>query len=113
MQTPKLTLLRNAMAAYARRSESLASNLANIETPDYQRQSVSFEDKLQEARRHRLGELRDVGRIQARVEQQEAPPVLEDEMMELADTQMRTQLATRALSEHFGLLRTGILGRSM
>jgi flagellar basal-body rod protein FlgB len=113
MQTPTLTLLRNAMTAYARRSESLASNLANLETPDYQRQKVSFEDSLQDARRRRIGEGRDVDRIRARVETDEAPPVLEGEMMELADTQMRTQLATRALSEHFGLLRTGILGRAM
>ena len=39
-------------------------------------------------------------------------PVLEDELMDMADTQMRTQLAARALSEHFGVLRMSITGRS-
>jgi hypothetical protein len=42
----------------------------------------------------------------------DAPPVLEDELMGLADTQMRQQLATRALTAHFGLLHTGITGRT-
>lgn len=108
METPKFQLLRQAMSAYALRTRAVASNVSNLDTPGYQRASVSFEDALQRARRGPGG----LGRVPgARVTTEDRPPLLEDEMMELADTQMRTQLATRALSEHFSLMRTSITGR--
>lgn len=110
METEKLSLLRNAMAAYAKRRRALSSNVANIDTPGYNRTSVSFEEELQAAR-----EAPEIGTTQAEVEPQvevnDQKPVLEDELMALSDTQMRTQLATRALSEHFSLMRTGITGQ--
>jgi flagellar basal-body rod protein FlgB len=46
------------------------------------------------------------------MEVEDGPPILEDEMMIMADVQMRTQFATRALREHFELMRTGIKGRT-
>lgn len=111
METAKLNLLRRAMQGYTQRRQALASNLANIDTPGYNRLSVSFEEKLQEARRH-PGGLRLEEAVEPRMEVEDAPPILEDELMGLADTQMRTQLASRALREHFSLVRTGITGRS-
>ena len=33
------------------------------------------------------------------------------ELMNLADTQMRTQFSTKALNEHFQMLKSGITGR--
>lgn len=98
------------MQAYTWRLKSLASNVANLDTPGYNRLSVSFEDSLQRARRG--GPDRTEG-VTAQMVEEGAPPLLEDELMELADTQMRTQLATRALHEHFALLRTGITGRAV
>ena len=95
MKTQQLALLSNAMQAYTWRTQALASNIANLDTPGYQRMSVSFEDSLQQAR-HQTPGLRDAADVTARMEIEETPPVLEDEMMELADTQMRTQLVTRA-----------------
>lgn len=110
MDTPKYSLLRQAMTAYSLRARTLAANVANLDTPGYQRLGVSFEETLVRARR-RLGGLDEATPLAARVRAEGRPPLLEDEMMELADTQMRTQLATRALSEHFALVRTSITGR--
>ena len=71
---------------------------------------MDFEASLQRAGRHADGG--NAALPDARVRVEETPAMLEDELMELADTQMRTQLATRALKEHFGLMRTAITGRS-
>jgi flagellar basal-body rod protein FlgB len=112
MDTAKLSLLRNAMTAYAKRRRALSRNLANIDTPGYDRTAVTFEQELQEARTS-TGLGRRPSAVTARVEvQQGEAPVLENELMALSDTQMRTQLASRALSEHFDLMRTGITGQS-
>ncbi len=105
--TPPLRLLQNAMQAYTWRLKGLASNVANLDTPGYNRMSVDFEDQLQRARR--AGAADQVG---ARLVEDGRAPLLEDELMEIADTQMRTQLATRALHEHFALIRAGITGRA-
>lgn len=110
MDSTKFRILRQAMDAYAMRTRTLANNVSNLDTPGYQRLTVSFEETLQRARRG-LGGLDGAENVQARVRTEDRPPLLEDEMMELADTQMRTQLATRALSEHFSLMRSSITGR--
>ena len=87
-----------------------ASNVANLDTPGYRRISVSFEDELQDARRSGNA---DPGTLTAEVSVEDRPAQLEDELMELADTQMRSQLASRALHEHFSRVRTGITGRAL
>lgn len=111
MDTPHLELMRRAMLTYSWRSKALASNIANLDTPGYRRMAVDFETRLQEARASlKSGE---AGlNVMPRPEVLEGPAVLEDELMEMADTQMRNQLTTRALREHFGLIRTGITGRT-
>ncbi|MDX1531698.1 MAG: flagellar biosynthesis protein FlgB [Rhodothermales bacterium] len=109
MQTRVLSVLRRAMAAYELRTQALGENIANLETPGYQRRTVEFEALLQDERRrsHVSAET-----AVARSVEEDGPALLEDELMELADTQMRTQLSARALREHFALLQTGITGRS-
>ncbi len=111
METDQLKLLANAMQAYAWRAKALTSNIANLDTPDYRRMSVSFEDALQDAR-HTVDGAERLSNVKPNMEVEEAPPNLEDELMEMADTQMRTQLASRALREQFDLLRTGITGNA-
>ncbi len=111
METPNIKLLSHAMQAYSWRMQALSSNLANLDTPGYQRVSVSFEETLQEVR-HRVPGLRDETDVEAHVSVEQETPVLEDELMALADTQMRVQLTTRALREHFSMLRMGITGRT-
>lgn len=111
MAPDQLKLLHNAMDAYGLRSKAIASNLANMDTPGYQEISVSFEDQLQQARTD-VPSSRSTAGIEAEVEIGEGAPVLEDQLMKLSDTQMRTQLASRGLREHFDLMRMGITGRS-
>ena len=110
METAQLSLLRNAMTAYAKRRRALSGNVANIDTPGYDRTSVSFEEELRDARDGPLGD--DPSEVEAEVVAEDEKPVLENELMALSDTQMRTQHAARALSHHFDLMRTGITGRS-
>lgn len=109
MVTDQLKLLANAMQAYAWRTKALTSNIANLDTPDYRRMSVTFEETLQDAH-NTIDGAESLGEVQPRMKVEDGPPILEDELMEMADTQMRTQLASRALREHFDLLRTGITG---
>lgn len=111
MDPSKLRLLSHAMDAYALRLQALSSNIANLDTPGYRRLSVTFEDALQEARRGLRNEAAAEA-VQGRLEVGTTPALLEDELMELADTQMRTQLSSRALRSHFQLMRTAITGRA-
>lgn len=111
METDKLKLLSNAMQAYSWRAQATTSNLSNLESPGYRRMSVKFEESLQDARNTIEGP-EALAKVRARMEVEDAPPILEDELMELADTQLRTQLVARALREHFDALRIGITGRS-
>ena len=111
MKTPTLKLLARAMQTYTWRMQTTAGNLANLDTPGYQRVSVTFEETLQEARRSIAGP-RAAEDIAPRVRVEDGPPILEDEMMDMADTQMRTQLASRALNGHFNKMRIGITGRT-
>lgn len=112
MVTNKLKLLANAMQAYTWRAQATTSNLANIDTPGYQRMSVKFEERLQEARNSIEGDAAALANIHPSMEVEENAPILEDELMDMADTQMRTQLVARALRGHFDALRTGITGHS-
>lgn len=111
MNTPQIGMLRRAMDAYTMRMQAQASNIANLDTPGYKRLSVSFEDQLQDAI-HNVPGVRKPSEIEASTQVENRPPQLEDELMEMADTQMRTQVATRALREQFDLLRAGVTGRS-
>ncbi len=111
MVTNKLKLLANAMQAYTWRAQTATSNLANIDTPGYKRMHVKFEETLQE-KRSALELDGAAARVRPTMEVGDDAPILEDELMDMADTQMRTQLATRALREHFDTLRMGIIGHS-
>ncbi len=111
MVSDKLNLLSRAMTAYARRMDAISGNLANMATPGYRKVSVSFEDRLREVLQGPNGRSA-AGQVNPQIKLGERAPVLEDELMEMADTQMRNQMAAKALSAHFGMLRTGITGRT-
>jgi flagellar basal-body rod protein FlgB len=111
MHTDKVKLLGNAMQAYNWRTQALTSNLANIDTPGYERMSVRFEDSLQEARRS-VVTFDGTADVEPTMDIEKTAPVLEDELMEMADTQMRAQTVSRALREHFDTVRMGITGRT-
>ena len=104
-----INLLAKATDAYSLRQKVTASNIANIDTPGYKKLSVSFEHELRQARKTGTRPLSDVNPVVVSSDHQ---PVLEDEMLIMADTQMRVQLVTKALRENFELIRTGINGRT-
>jgi len=98
-------MLSQAMDAYSLRQKITASNIANVDTPGYNKHEVTFEEMLQQA--EGSSELAKTG---ATIEITDDKVVLEDEMIEMADTQMRVQLVARSLRHHFDMLRRGITG---
>ncbi|HCD51315.1 MAG TPA: flagellar basal body rod protein FlgB [Balneolaceae bacterium] len=101
-------VLNNAMDAYSLRQKITATNIANADTPGYTRREVNFENELQQAQSS--GGAGAMKGTNPSIEITEESVILENEMIEMADTQMRVQLVTRSLRHHFDLLRTGITG---
>lgn len=111
----------------SRRQSAISNNIANIDTPGYQRQTVSFEQELQKARsgkgrlvttnaRHvaapttsgGLGTQAAEGLVSARLDQNTVS--IDQEMLSLAETQMRYSAATSALSTKIATLKNVIRG---
>lgn len=97
-------LLAKAMDSYSLRQEITSSNIANIDTPGYNRHSVEFESALQEAQQSGKA-MHDVN---PSIKETGDEVVLENELLEMADTQMRVQMVTRSLRHHFDTLQAGI-----
>ncbi|WP_138430798.1 flagellar basal body rod protein FlgB [Fodinibius saliphilus] len=97
-------LLAQAMDNYTLRQRVTSSNIANIDSPGYKRHDVPFEEELRQVR-SRGG---DVNSITPTIRETGDEVVLENELMEMADTQMRVQLVTRSLRHHYDMLKTGI-----
>lgn len=104
-------LLAKALDVYSLRQKITASNISNIDTPGYKKLSVSFEEELNRVSRDNLtGEKLD--QVSPEIKESDQKPIIEQEMMEMADNQMRVQLVTRALRHNFQQLRSGITGRN-
>ena len=97
-------LLAKAMDTYTLRQRITSSNIANIDTPGYARHEVNFEEALRNVREDG-GEMLNVN---PKISETGEKVVLENELIEMADTQMRVQLVTRSLRHHFDMLKTGI-----
>jgi flagellar basal-body rod protein FlgB len=94
------------------RSSAIKNNIANVETPGYQSQVVSFEDSLRDAVAN--GNPDDAT---ASLSFSTAPTRLngnnvsiDNEMTDLTQTELRQQLAISALNAKYRLLRTAITG---
>lgn len=111
IDTRHTDLLKKSLDAYALRQKAIASNVANIDTPGYKRIEVPFEEQLQKAQSMQSVRA-DINEIQPKFQELDEKPLLEDEMMTLADTQIRAQLVTRSLRHSFQLLKAGIIGRN-
>jgi flagellar basal-body rod protein FlgB len=97
-------LLAKAMDSYSLRQEITSSNIANIDTPGYNRHTVEFENALREA----ADSKKAMHEVNPTITETDEDVVLENELLEMADTQMRVQLVTRSLRHHFDTLQTGI-----
>lgn len=101
-------LMQNAMDTYSLRHRITSANIANIDTPAYKKHEVQFEQELlrvQESRGQKA--MIDVNPI---IVENDEKVILEDELIEMADTQIRVNVVARSLRHHFEMLRTGITG---
>ncbi|MEQ8833068.1 MAG: flagellar basal body rod protein FlgB [Miltoncostaeaceae bacterium] len=123
--------LVSALRGYEARNLAISNNLANAETPGYQRLDVSFEETLAEASREahgvRGGGMGGGSRAEAAsllenfVPQATAEPGAmradggsvdpDTEMAALAQNQLAHQTVTSLLDKHLTLIRTAIIGR--
>lgn len=101
-------LLGQAMDAYSLRQKVTATNIANADTPGYRRHKVTFENELQKAQSK--DGVYGMKSVNPSILKTEENVVLEDEMIEMTDTQIRVQMVTRSLRHHFTVLKTGITG---
>jgi len=117
------------LAGLGRRQGAIANNIANIDTPGYVRQDVTFETELQRAFGRQAGQLattdpRHLPTTPARRDSLGLDPQqlltssrydgntvdIDQEMVLLAETQMRYQAAAQVLSRKLNNIRTAING---
>ena len=123
---------RSALTGLSRRQEALASNIANIDTPGYQRKQVDFESALlamldggapraqlsrTDARHLLSGGASGGGRPQMVTERLQIGSRndgntvnIEEDMALLAETQIRFQALTQSIGRRLTTLRTVIRG---
>ncbi len=105
--------LRVALSGLSARQKAIANNIANIETPGYRAQKVKFEEALNSAV--------DAGQSPSGVGHSTATSMeptrlngsnvnLDQETLSSIDTNMRYQLAIRAMDGKYSLMRSVIKG---
>jgi flagellar basal-body rod protein FlgB len=115
---PQSGLLSQLMDATALRQQAVTHNLANLNTPGYQRQEVTFEDQFQKA----LSGPGDVSRakgIKPKIEASKDPSSRQDgnnvdldkEVGELQRTALMFQTYTKLLEARLGMMRRAIDSR--
>lgn len=105
-----ISTVHTALRGLAQRQKVISNNIANVETPGFVAQKVSFEDSLRAAVSGGVPQYADV----AVVPSDSAANIngnnvqLDDETMSLVDTGLQYQLMVEAMNAKFGLLRTAI-----
>jgi flagellar basal-body rod protein FlgB len=126
---------RTALSGLSRRQEAISGNVANIDTPGYQRRSVNFESSLRAELdltstgetsasvlktsdpRHISrpgGSVGDTGSIESRdvvsTRNDNNNVSIDEEMTLMVETQIRYQALTQSVGRRIGTLRTVIRG---
>lgn len=128
----------SALSGLSRRQEAIASNIANIDTPNYRRKDVSFEDSLRariegasgastsvslgrtDARHmdvsldgatHGIGGSSELPRDVVSTRNDRNTVGIDEEMTLLVDTQLRYQALSQSLGTRLSTLRTVIRGQ--
>lgn len=96
------------------RQQTIAANVANVETPNYRAVSIDFETSLRAA----LEGGGEPTRADFVVDTSDAPTrlngnnvALDREMIAQSETLLRTQLVVGALNNKYSMLRTAITGQ--
>jgi flagellar basal-body rod protein FlgB len=108
-----MAAIEYAMNALTLRAEVVANNVANAEVPDFQASRVSFEDQLQRALNGRGTE-----RVQGPDVERTGGPIdaignnvnIENEIVEMMETNLLQQAMVEAFNFKAGLLRSAIGG---
>lgn len=110
MQDLALGALHSALNGLTARQRVMADNVANVETPEFLASRVEFESSLREAIASG-----DPAEFDITSQHSLAPTTpngnnvrLDEEMMGLAETELRYQLATEGINYKFRLLRTAM-----
>ena len=114
MDGPQVQLLGRLMQSSQLRAKVLANNLANANTPGFVRQTVSFEETLQDAITR--GSQRDFDRAQPEiVDDLLSPPkpdgnnvTLELEMNSMRENRILYETYAAMLAGHFELMRAAV-----
>jgi len=108
MPVPQVSVVDQVAAALSSaslRHQVISSNIANRETPDYQRLKVGFDRALGDAALPS-----SAGRVGARAvvvaDEVAAKPALEQDMVDLASNTMNYQALAKTLSRYFAILAT-------
>ena len=101
-------LLARAMDTYTLRQRVTAGNIANADTPGFNKHKVDFEQELQ--RVQNSDGVRGMKEVTPSIVETDQKIELEDELLKMADTQARVHLVTRSLRHHFEMLKNGITG---
>ncbi len=112
MNDVTMTALHSALRGLSTRQRVIADNVANIQTPGFRAGRVEFESTLAAALEGDDSPVIEptTSRSNAATRLDGNNVNLDDETVSMLETTMRYELATRAMSEKFALLRTAIKG---
>ena len=116
-------LLKKSLGVYSERNNTIAENIANVETKGFKPYRVDFEKELQRAMQKSapVGVKSDsrhmtIGghalNVQSKISTQDQAVNIEQEMAELAKNQIRFEFAARKLNGAYELIRSAIRGHS-
>ena len=109
-----IILLDKLMDITTLRHQVLANNLANVNTPGFQRQDVNFLDSLRGALRS--GRPADISSVEAEIVKDETEPMRPDgnnvstqrEMSELAQNELLYRVSVKAMSAELSRMKKAI-----
>ena len=101
--------LRSALTGLSARQRAIADNIANVQTPGYHATRVSFEDDLRQAVESGSGAAAPTLQTSLEPTRLDGNNVnLDTETLSSVDTNLRYQLALRAVDHEFSILRTSM-----
>ncbi len=99
--------LTSAIDGLAARQKAIANNIANINTPNYHAQRVTFEDALAQSVAQGDGHVTAVTQSSLEPTQLNGNNVnLDEETVDNVETGLRYQFATQAMTQQFSSLAT-------
>jgi flagellar basal-body rod protein FlgB len=106
-----MNALSSALDGLAARQRAIANNIANVNTPGYQAQRVTFEDALAASVKKGSGDVDPTTRTSLDPTRLDGNNVnLDTETLSNIDTVLRFQFASQAASAQFQSVRTAIGG---